>query len=66
MPYKVKGKIVVKADTGEVVGHSNKPKKYLRVLQAVEHGWKPDKVKGHHSANDGEFLNKRRIKFKVL
>jgi len=42
MPYAVRGKTVVKKEDGEkVVGHSNKPKKYLRVLQAVEHGWKP-------------------------
>ncbi len=41
MPYKIVGNRVIKKDTGEVVGHSKKPKKYLRVLQAVEHGWKP-------------------------
>ena len=40
MPYKIKGKSVVKADTGQLVGKSNNPKKYLRVLNAVEHGWK--------------------------
>ncbi len=44
MPYKIKGKTVVKAKPGggtEVVGHSANPKKYKRVLQAIEHGWKP-------------------------
>lgn len=41
MPYKIKGKSVVKADTSKVVGHSDNPKKYLKTLQAVEHGWKP-------------------------
>ena len=43
MPYKIKGKSVVKADSGKVVGHSKNPKKYIRVLRAVEHGWKPSK-----------------------
>lgn len=45
MPYKIKGKTVVKSDTGKVVGHSNNPKKYIRTLQAVEHGWVPPKKK---------------------
>ncbi len=45
MPYKVKGNSVVKKDSGKVVGHSKNPKKYLRVLQAVEHGWVPTKNK---------------------
>ncbi len=43
MPYKVRGNTVVKRDTGKVVGHSKNPKKYIRVLRAVEHGWKPGK-----------------------
>jgi len=41
MPYKIKGDEVVKKDSGKVVGHSKNPKKYLHVLEAVEHGWKP-------------------------
>ena len=41
MPYEIKGSTVVKADTGKVVGHSSNPKKYIRTLRAVEHGWKP-------------------------
>jgi hypothetical protein len=45
MPYKIKGKSVVKKSTGKVVGHSKHPKKYLKVLNAVEHGWKPGKKK---------------------
>jgi hypothetical protein len=40
MPYKIKGKTVVKKSTGKVVGHSKNPKKYLRTLEAVEHGMK--------------------------
>ena len=38
MPYAVKGNTVVKKDTGKVVGHSKNPKKYLQVLNMVEHG----------------------------
>ena len=41
MPYKIVGKKVVKANSGKTVGHSKNPKKYLRVLNAIEHGWKP-------------------------
>ena len=41
MPYAIKGNSVVKRDSGKVVGHSSNPKKYMRVLNAVEHGWKP-------------------------
>ncbi len=43
MPYTIKGNTVVKKDTGKVVGHSKNPKKYMRTLQAIEHGWKPSK-----------------------
>jgi len=56
MPYAIKGNTVIKKNTGEVVGHSKNPKKYLRTLQAVEHGWKPK----HHSAEDGKFIDERR------
>jgi hypothetical protein len=45
MPYSLKGKSVIKSDTGKVVGHSSNPKKYLRTLNAVEHGWTPGKKK---------------------
>lgn len=60
MPYKIKGNAVVKKDTGKVVGRSKNPKKYLRTLQAIEHGWKPSGKKSHHSANDGLFIDNRR------
>lgn len=68
MPYARKGNTIVKKDTGEVVGHSKNPKKYLRVLQAVEHGWEPPKKgKGkHHSAPDGEFLASRKRRFGIV
>lgn len=48
MPYAIKGNTVIKKNTGKVVGHSKNPKRYLRTLQAVEHGWKPKgkKAKG--------------------
>ena len=41
MPYELRGNTVVKKDSGKVVGHSRNPRKYLNVLRAVEHGWKP-------------------------
>jgi len=41
MPYAIKGNTVVKKDSGKVVGHSANPRKYLRTLQAIEHGFKP-------------------------
>jgi len=41
MPYKIKNNTVVRSDTGKIVGHSKNPKKYLRTLQAIEHGFKP-------------------------
>jgi hypothetical protein len=43
MPYAIKGKTVIKKSTGKVVGHSSNPKKYIKTLRAVEHGWKPTK-----------------------
>ena len=51
MPYAIRGNTVIKKNTGKVVGHSKNPKKYLRTLQAVEHGWKPD----HGFYGHGEF-----------
>ena len=47
MPYRIKGDTVVKKDTGKVVGHSKNPKKYVKVLNAVEHGWKPSGKKNY-------------------
>ena len=35
MPYGIRGKSVVKKNTGKVVGHSKNPKKYMKVLNAV-------------------------------
>ncbi len=43
MPYIVRDGAVYKKDSGKKVGSSRNPKKYLRVLNAVEHGWKPKK-----------------------
>lgn len=45
MPYKIVGNTIVKKSTGKKVGKSKNPKKYLRTLQAVEHGWRPTKKK---------------------
>ena len=60
MPYAIRGKKVVKTNTGELVGHSEDPKMYLKTLQAIEHGWKPPKKSKHHSAADGKFIDDRR------
>ena len=67
MPYAIKGKTVVKKNTGKVVGHSSNPKKYKRVLQAIEHGWEPPKKRKrkHHSAQDGSFLEERKKRFGI-
>lgn len=43
MPYKISGNKVIKKSTGEVVGTSKNPKKYIQVLRAIEHGWEPKK-----------------------
>lgn len=43
MPYAIKGKSVVKKNTGKLVGKSSNPQKYVKLLRAVEHGWKPTK-----------------------
>jgi hypothetical protein len=41
-----------------------KAKAQERLLNAVEHGWKPTGKKAkHHSANDGSFLMSRAAKF---
>ena len=45
MPYVVREGGVYRKDTGKLVGKSSNPKKYLRVLQAAEHGWKASKRK---------------------
>jgi hypothetical protein len=52
MPYTRKGNTVYKH--GKKVGSSKNPKKYLRVLRAVEHGWKPSKKKKSLSSEFGE------------
>lgn len=37
-----------------------------RLLNAVEHGWKPTgKKASHHSADDGSFLASRKAKFGI-
>ena len=49
MPYKLKGNVVYRADTGKKVGKSKskaKAKAHLRVLNAVEHSdWRPTRKK---------------------
>lgn len=51
MPYAIRGKSVIRKDTGKVVGHSKNPKKYLHTLQAIEHGFRPHKNKKHLLGN---------------
>lgn len=41
MPYAIRGNAVIKKTTGKVVGHSKDPKRYLRTLEAIDHGWTP-------------------------
>ncbi len=43
MPYVVRDDGVYKKDSGKLVGKSKNPKKYMKVLNAVHHGWKPTK-----------------------
>ena len=45
MPYGIIKDKVIKKSTGKIVGRSKNPKKYLRTLQAIEHGWKPTNKK---------------------
>lgn len=45
MPYAIRGNTVIKKNTGEIVGYSKKPKKYIKVLRAIENGWEPSKKK---------------------
>lgn len=56
MPYKIVGNKVVKKDTGKVVGKSKNPKKYMRTLQAVEHGFVPTGKKGMHKMPNGKMM----------
>jgi hypothetical protein len=49
MPYAIRGNSVIKKDSGKVVGHSKNPQKYMRTLQAIEHGFVPSKGVKEHS-----------------
>jgi hypothetical protein len=42
MPYVVRDNSVYRADTGKKVGSSKNVKKYLKVLNMIEHGVKPN------------------------
>ena len=55
---KVKGGYRVSTPHGVKAKHTTKKKakKQERLLNAVEHGWKPT----HHSAMDGKFIDDRR------
>ncbi len=43
MPYVVRDNAVYRSDTGKKVGKSKNPKRYLKTLRAIEHGWHPKK-----------------------
>jgi len=45
VPYVIREGGVHKADTGKLVGKSKNPKKYLRTLNAIDHGFVPKKKK---------------------
>lgn len=67
MPVRIKktdGKYQVSTPSGVKAKGTTKAKAKAqeRLLNAVEHGWKPTgkKAKKHHSANDGSFIDKRR------
>lgn len=60
MPYTIKNNSVVKKDSGEVVGHSDNPKQYLKVLNAIEHGWVPS------GASMKTLPSKKKLKKKII
>jgi hypothetical protein len=65
MPVKIKHVDGYQVSTPHGVHAKNttlkKAKAQERLLNAVEHGWKPTGKKAkHHSANDGKFVDDRR------
>jgi hypothetical protein len=60
MPYKIKGNKVINKETGKVKGKSRNPKKFMRVLNAVEHGWKPSKIEDKYPDHPAVMMEKRR------
>ena len=70
MPYKlrsVNGGYSVTSPHGTKSKRTSKSKakKQIKLLQAIEHGWKPSKRRSHHSCANGEFLDSRISKFNV-
>lgn len=43
-----------------------KAEKQIRLLNAIEHGWEPKRRRGHHSCENGSFLDSRVNKFSVM
>jgi hypothetical protein len=43
-----------------------KAERQIRLLNAIEHGFKPRKRRGHHSCENGEYLDSRINKFSVM
>lgn len=51
MPWHIEGKSVVNSETGEVMGHSKNPKRYLRALYAnVPEARRHGKKKGRYQS----------------
>uniref|UniRef100_A0A6M3IF68 Uncharacterized protein n=1 Tax=viral metagenome TaxID=1070528 RepID=A0A6M3IF68_9ZZZZ len=71
MPYKREGNKVMHYKNGkwsvkQTCSSAAAAEAAIRLLQGVEHGWKPTgKKTKHHSAGDGTFLDERRKKFGV-
>ena len=69
MPYKRVGKKILHKKGGkwtvkQVATSVENAKKAMRLLQGVEHGWRPSRKRSkHHSANDGKFLDVRARRF---
>lgn len=75
MPYKRVGKKILHKKGGkwsvkQTAKTIENAKRAMRLLQGIEHGWKPTgkkskRSKKHHSATDGSFLDSRKRRFKV-
>ena len=67
MPYKREGRKILHKKHGkwsvkQTAKSIKNAKSTIRLLQGLEHGWKPT----HHSAEDGSFLTTRHKKFKTV
>lgn len=70
MPYSINkddGGYTVRSPKGVKARRTSKSKaeRQVRLLQAIKHGFEPDKQR-HHSCANGTFLDKRIDKFHVM